>query len=879
MPAEQYKVSGDESSTSPQAVVPEVKNAASQSGKLLEGQGGPNPQAETASLAKPDVTQTPQGEVPVEESFVALGEDGPGESVREADPTETVQENGNDPVNAKIVPADINGTPDEADMDGPGRAARQQEAAVAAESINIPRQQDEAKTPIRQSTGDEPWLIDLSPADVEFTPPLVQCLAMLAKREGRPISPNVIAAGLPAGPASNRPSVILRSARSVGIDAAIASKPSLDQISKLTMPCILILQNNGACILTGLDGDTATVIFPEQGTAERCVARSALEKEYIGYAVFVKITAELDARASKIKLVEHGRWFWGTLASFMPIYKHVFAASLIVNLLTLAAPLFFMNVYDRVVPNGMNAIETLWTLALGIIIAYLFDFALRNLRSYFVDVAGRNADVLMAGKLMQHVLAMRLDNKPDSTGSLVNNIREFESLREFFSSTTMMTLIDLPFLILFLVIIAMIGGWIVVVPLLAIPIVLAIGFFMQLPMQHISEQGFKENMQKNALLVEIINGLETVKTSMAEGRIQNLWDKVVNMSAVSNAQSKRLTTFSMTSTILLTQLVSVGVIVVGVYLNIDRQITMGGIIACNMLAGRSMAPLSQLAGMFARLQQSRMALKALDQLMELPTEKVVEDGYIEFGELEPSVQLEGLSFKYPNSERFALENVNMNIRPGEKVGIIGSMGSGKSSLGRLCMGLFQPTEGAVKMGGVDIRQIDTTTLRSRFGYVSQDNYLFYGTVRDNIAFGTVNVDDRMILRAANIAGVTDFVRNNPAGFGMQVGERGMNLSGGQRQSVAIARALLRDPDILIMDEPSSNMDNASEARLKQRLAATMQNKTVILITHHLSMLDLVDRLVVMEAGRILADGPKNDVLNYLRQQQLKAQQQRAKQGA
>lgn len=298
-----------------------------------------------------------------------------------------------------------------------------------------------------------------------------------------------------------------------------------------------------------------------------------------------------------------------------------------------------------------------------------------------------------------------------------------------------------------------------------------------------------------------------------------------------------------------------------------------------MLAGRSMAPLSQLAGMFARLQQSRMALKALDQLMELPTEKVVEDGYIEFGELEPSVQLEGLSFKYPNSERFALENVNMNIRPGEKVGIIGSMGSGKSSLGRLCMGLFQPTEGAVKMGGVDIRQIDTTTLRSRFGYVSQDNYLFYGTVRDNIAFGTVNVDDRMILRAANIAGVTDFVRNNPAGFGMQVGERGMNLSGGQRQSVAIARALLRDPDILIMDEPSSNMDNASEARLKQRLAATMQNKTVILITHHLSMLDLVDRLVVMEAGRILADGPKNDVLNYLRQQQLKAQQQRAKQGA
>lgn len=743
---------------------------------------------------------------------------------------------------------------------------------VAADTAGLAGQPEASKIPIRAEAKDEPWLLDLSPADVDFYPPLVQCLSLLAKREGRSVSPAVIAAGLPAGAAAGRPSVILRAAKAVGIEAGIVSRPDLGQISSLTLPCVLILQNNGACILSALDENSATVIFPERGSMERRVTRGALEKEYIGYAVFVKIAAELDARASKIRLVEHSRWFWGTLAGFLPIYKHVFGASLIVNLLTLAAPLFFMNVYDRVVPNGINAIETLWTLGIGILIAYVFDFILRNLRSYFVDVAGRNADVIMAGKLMQHVLALRLDNKPDSTGSMANNIREFESLREFFSSTTMMTLVDLPFLILFLGIIAMIGGWVVAVPLLAIPIVLVMGFFMQLPMQHISERGFKENMQKNALLVEIINGLETVKTSMAEGRVQAIWDKVVNLSSISNANSKRMTTLSMTSTILLTQLVSVGVIVVGVYLYIDGKISMGGIIACNMLAGRSMAPLSQLAGMFARLQQSRMALKALDQLMELPTEKVAEDGYVEFGELEPSIQLEGIFFKYPNNERFALENVNMIIRPGERVGIIGSMGSGKSSLGRLCMGLYQPTEGAVRMGGVDIRQIDTTTLRSRFGYVSQDNYLFYGTVRDNIAFGTLNVDDRMILRAANIAGVTDFVRSNPAGFGMQVGERGMNLSGGQRQSVAIARALLRDPDIFIFDEPSSNMDNASENRLKQRLTSVLNGKTVILITHHLSMLDLVERLVVMEAGRILADGPKNDVLNYLRQQQLKAAQ-------
>ncbi|MCL1889948.1 MAG: ABC transporter transmembrane domain-containing protein, partial [Desulfovibrionaceae bacterium] len=549
--------------------------------------------------------------------------------------------------------------------------------------------------------------IDTSPADIEYHTPLLQCLAMMAKREGQPVSVNVIAATLPAGQASHRPSVILGAAKAAGIDAGIVYKPQLEQISTLTMPCILMLQNNNACILMELTGDTATVIFPERGTAERRLPRAAIEREYIGYAVFVKLAAKLDARASKLKLTNHSRWFWGTLAGFFPIYKHVFLASLVINILTLASPLFFMNVYDRVVPNGVNALETLWTLATGIMIAYIFDFILRNLRSYFLDVAGRNADVIMAGKLMQHVLAMRLDDKPESTGSLVNNLREFESLREFFSSSTMTVIVDLPFLVIFLVIIAMIGGPIVLVILCAIPLVLLVGVFMQLPMQRVTEQGFKENMQKNALLVEIINGLETVKTSMAEGRIQSIWDKVVNLSALSSAHSKHVSSLSATISVLLTQLVSVGMIVFGVYLTLDGRITMGGIIACNMLSGRAMAPLSQLAGMFARLQQSRMALRALDQLMQLPTENVSGDSYVEFGELEHSLQMEGVCFKYPQSERFALEHININIRPGEKVGVIGSMGSGKSSFGRLCIGLYQPSEGAVKLGGVDIRQLDT----------------------------------------------------------------------------------------------------------------------------------------------------------------------------
>ena len=705
------------------------------------------------------------------------------------------------------------------------------------------------------------------PGDVDYDPPLIQCLAGLFKLHGKPVSTRLLSAGLPKTSGPLHPSAAIRAARTAGMRAQTVYRPTLNHISSLTLPCILLLMGDKACILTALTETHAEVLFPENDMESRSVPREEVENEYLGYAIFAKPEPKLDRRASDIKLLDHKRWFWGTLFHFMPIYKHVLGASVLVNLLAVCGPLFFMSVYDRVVPN--NATDTLWVLSIGIAIAYLFDFILRNLRSYFVDVAGRNADIVLASRLMQHLLAMRMDVKPDSTGSLANNLREFESLRDFFGSTTLMALVDLPFLFFFVVLILLIGGPMGVIPLVAVPIVVCAGVFLQFPMQQVAEKGFKENMQKNALLVEIINGLETIKTTMAEGRIQHAWEKVVGMSAASNNQSKRMSNFSVTLTIVVTQLVSVLIIIWGVYRITDGLLSMGGLIACNMLAGRAMAPLSQVASMLTRLQQSRMALKSLDMLMHLDTEQPESGQYVEFGHLEHSITLEDLSFKYPETERFALEKVNIHINPGEKVGIIGRMGSGKSTLGRMCVGLFKPTEGAVKLGGVDIRQLDMVDLRSRIGYVSQDNYLFYGTVRENISFGAVNADDRMILRASNISGVTDFIRAHPAGFGMPVGERGMSLSGGQRQSVAIARALLQDPDIIILDEPSSNMDNSSELALKQRLSATLGNKTLILVTHRLSMLDLIERLVVMDSGHIVADGPKNAVLNALRNEQLR----------
>ncbi len=700
--------------------------------------------------------------------------------------------------------------------------------------------------------------------DVDYAPPLMQCLALLFRLNGKPVSTRYLMSGLPMG-ATEGPALTaacLRAARVAGMEARVAYKPTLRQISPLTLPCIMLLKDEKACILMRIQGEQAEVLFPETGMDAVTVPLSRLAEEYAGYAVFGSPVSKLDKRASEMRLLKVKRWFWDTLLHFLPIYRHVLLASVVVNLLTVASPLFFMNVYDRVVPN--SATDTLWVLAVGIGIAYICDFVLRNLRSYFVDVAGRNADVVLASRLMQHLMAVRLDNKPDSTGSLANNLREFESLREFFGSTTLLALVDLPFLVLFLFIVALIGGEMIALPAIAIPVVLGVGMLVQYPFQRVAEAGYKEAMQKNALLVEIINGLETVKASMAEGRLQHAWEKVVGMSARSNAHSKGLANLSITVSLLVTQLVSVGIIIWGVYKISDGTLTMGGLIACNMLSARAMAPLSQIAAMLARLQQSRMALKSLDILMQLPVERPEDRPYVDFGPLEHSLELESVSFAYPGAERLALDGVSLRIRPGEKVGVIGKMGSGKSTLGRLMMGLYQPRDGAVKFGGVDIRQMDMADLRGRIGYLSQDNYLFYGTLRDNIAMGVPNADDRMIMRAADVAGVTEFARNHPAGFGLQVGERGMALSGGQRQAVALARALLHDPDVLILDEPTSNMDTGSEFAFKQRLKALLGDKTLVLITHRMSVIDLVDRLVVVDGGRIVADGPRDAVIKALR---------------
>ncbi|NLC70757.1 MAG: type I secretion system permease/ATPase [Desulfuromonadaceae bacterium] len=707
----------------------------------------------------------------------------------------------------------------------------------------------------------------VSPGAVDFEAPVLRCLSLVSGLLGQPVSTVALKAGMPQGRERPPLTVCLRAAEQAGLVVGTFHRPRLEMISPLTLPCILLLKNDQACVLTGLREGAAEVIFPEMGEAEQIIPLPRLEEQYTGYVLLVQVKGRLDRRASELTLVDTREWFWGTILRFFPIYKHVLLATLLVNILALASPLFIMNVYDRVVPN--NAFDTLWALAAGVVIAYLFDFLLRNLRGYFADVAGKNADVIIASKLMQQMTAMRLDAKPESAGTLANNLREFETLREFFSSTTLMALIDIPFVFIFIALIGYISGPLAFAPLVAIPLVVVVGVFLQQPLQRVVEQNFREGAQKNALLVEAITGIETIKSSMAEGQIQKRWEEVVGLNARSNSLARALANFSISFSQWSAQMVSVLIVIGGVYLIAEGELTLGGLIACNILVGRAMAPLGAVAGIFSRLQQSRMALKSLDLLMRQPNERPAGQEFIRSQDLAPSLSFDKVRFVYPNSQTHALDNISLEIKAGEKVGVIGRTGCGKSTLGRLSLGLYQPQQGAVKLGDIDLRQLHIADLRSRIGYVSQDNFLFYGSIRENIALGAPYIDGQAILRAATIAGVADFVRSHPAGFDWQVGERGMSLSGGQRQAITIARALVLDPPILILDEPTSAMDNSAEAVFRQRLAPVLAGKTLLLFTHRTSLLQLVERLVVMDGGRIVADGPKNEILQALRNGQVR----------
>jgi len=698
--------------------------------------------------------------------------------------------------------------------------------------------------------------------------PLLDCLMQLAKLHGRLASRTSLSSGLPL--VHNRLTVELfpRAADRAGLAARILHR-SLKRISNLQLPIVLLLKDRKACILADIEeeGQQFKILLPETGMGEKTVTQQELEDIYTGYGIFVRPKFRLESEAvDKIRLSSQRGWFWGTLFENWRIYRDVFVASFLINVFGLVSPFYVLNVYDRVIPN--SAFETLWVLSIGITIIYVFAVIIRGLRAYFIDEAGKKANLKMSAVLFQKVLNLRMEARPQSIGSFAKNLQEFESIRDFITSFSITALIDMPFVVLALLVVWYLGGQIVYVHIIAIILLLAYALIIQIPLQKAVENSFKASSQKNAILIEGLSGLESIKMLGAESQIQRAWEEAVSYINEWSNKSRILSSSVSFFSFFVNSMLVVVVVVFGVYMISRGDLTQGGLIALVIVSRQTIAPMSQVVNLATRYHRARAALKSLNEIMKLPVERPEGKTFLHRTQIRGEIEVKNLEFAYPNQTVKTLNNISLKIKSGEKVGIIGPIGSGKTTFGKLLLGLFEPLSGMVSMDGTDIRQIDPADLRHSIGYVSQDITLFRGTVRDNITMGAHDVDDSTILRVADLSGVSEFVKKHALGFDMGVGEMGRGLSGGQRQCVAIARAMLFDPPVLVLDEPTSNMDNRTEVLLRDHLSKVIQNKTLVLITHRASLLTMVDRLIVIDDGIVVADGPKASVMEALKKGQL-----------
>ena len=717
--------------------------------------------------------------------------------------------------------------------------------------------------------------------------PLLECLQVMAGLYGRRISSNALIAGLPIPKTGLTPTLFVRAAQRADLSTRLVTKTLAALAITPNLPCILVLEGRQACILktiknpkggsvivNGKKGKKAlskeavfTVSFPETPDENTDMTLEDLSAIYSGNAFFVRPTFRQDDRAGPA-LLEKGRdWFWSALKANKSIYAEVMLGAIMINIFALVSPLFVMNVYDRVVPN--NATDTLWVLAIGVTLAYIFDFLLKNLRSMFLDVAGRRADVRLSSDIFEQVLGMKLSQRPGSAGVLTSTMREFETVRDFFTSATMVTLIDLPFAALFVLVMYILGGPIALVPAIIMPLVVIIGLYYQRTLKKVSKQSMAENALKSALMFETVTGLETIKVQAAESHTQRRWEELTDKASYTGVKIRKISAHATHWALFLQQMASVFIIIIGTYLIAEGQVSMGALIACVILSGRALAPLGQVAGLLTRMNQARESYSQLNDLMNKDVERPKDKHFISVAQAKGRVEFRDVTFHYPDQSVPALNTVTFTIQPGERVGVIGAVGSGKTTLQRLLMNLYEPDTGTIMLDETDVRQVDPGDLRRNIGVVQQRPMLFYGSVRENITMGHETAPEAAVLRAAELSGVMEFLRDTQHGLDTQVGERGEALSGGQQQAVAVARALLYDPPVMILDEPTASMDPASENRLMRRLHNITQGRTVILITHKGAMLQLCNRLILMDRGRVLADGPRDEVIKRLQSGEFK----------
>ncbi|MBX7497069.1 type I secretion system permease/ATPase [Qipengyuania sp. 6B39] len=552
-------------------------------------------------------------------------------------------------------------------------------------------------------------------------------------------------------------------------------------------------------------------------------------------------------------LVEPIRANWRT-------YSKVAIAATLINIFGLVTALFTMTVYDRVIPN--SAYTSLWALSIGLAIIVVADFALKLLRAYFVDHAGMNIDKDIGETVFERLIEMRLELRKGSTGQLTGLMRELETLRDFFASATLAAVVDVPFIFITLIVVALIGGWVVLVPALMVPLVVLVGMAVHPTQQRLAAKAMDEGLLKQSVLVETIGSIEAVKTAGARRLFEDRWERALDSHAHTSLRQRLISSIGTTFATSAGTISYAGVVIVGVFSIADNRLTMGGLIACSILAGRAIAPLAQISQLVARMTATRTAYRQIRALMDRPPEGPGADAIV-IDRTRGEIELRNVTFQYPGAATKALDGVSLTIRPGEHVALLGRVGSGKSTLARMILGLYPPQDGMVLFDGIDIAQLDPNSLRRSVGSVLQEPALFSGTIRENISLGRETVDDEEMLRASRLSGTDLFASRIPRGYDLRLVDRGEGLSGGQRQSIAIARALAGRPPVLVMDEPSSAMDAQTEADLIGRLKDELTDRTLVVVTHRQPLLALVDRIILVDDGKIRADGPRDAVLAKL----------------
>jgi len=710
---------------------------------------------------------------------------------------------------------------------------------------------------------------------------LLWAVEWLCQHHNKLASREVLYAGLPRSKQLD-PELALRMLDQVGI-AAGWIKRDLSSISTYLFP-LAIARNDGTyCIITARKGGRGNyqyqMVIPESG-GSLTLSEAEVAKHYSGYAMVANAKPQLDKRGDDEILPQanrEGHWLFSTLWRYRHYFYSAALAALLANLLTLATTFFTMNVYDRVIPT--QAYVTLWSLAIGVLIAIVFEFISRQVRTYLIDVAGKKADLVLGAKLFRQVMAMRMESKPQSTGSFANQLRDFEAVRDFVTSATLSTLSDLPFCILFMFVIYMIGGPLAVVPLAAIPIILIVSVLIQWPLSRYMSENIREISLKQGLLIETVEGLEALKAARGEGVMQKRWDDFSALAAASSMKTRYLSALTSNFVTFMQQVTTVVIVLYGVYLIHAGDLTMGSMIGVVILSGRSLGPLAAVVALALRYQHAKTALKSLNQLMALPTERDAAINYLPTPKFTGNLSLKKVGFAYPVPGVMVpppvLDNININIKAGERVAIIGSIGSGKSTLLRVMGRLYQPRSGQISIDGVDATQVDPADWRAAIGYVSQDCRLFYGTLRYNVTIGNPGASTEEFLRVARMTGLDHIAAKHPLGFDMPVGEMGSALSGGQKQLVALARCLLLRPKILLMDEPTSSMDALTESAFIRQLQKAIEGQTLIIVTHRMSVLNIFDRLIVLDEGRVKIDGPKEEVIAMLNANSQKNSQKKA----